>query len=440
MNSLKVKILSLAPSGHGVAENNWYILGAFPGEIVSAQKYKEAEGITYAELVKIITPSKYRTHTPTIHPFYNPNAPWEHLKLEQENKEKLIITKEVFNKYGIAIESDISKPGSLSSGYRSKAAYAFTKDPHNQISFALFQRGVFASGKIAQSENLLVHPEVNKIGKQFLVFFNQKKVPLELLKYLNLRYSYSTNTVVVHILVTETSRKKLPWKKSDLEKLIENNTTLQGILVSHSQSGMRSSVTTKDFYVIGDIVITESLLDKQYRYYPTQFFQIYPEAFGHILTDCENLVRSIPNHNQYELLDFFAGIGIIGIHLARHIKSVRGVEQSPLAQEYASLNAEQNNIHNFKFTEANVDEALEYIQSKQILVVDPARSGLTKKSLKKIAETQPKYIIYISCNPETQARDYSEFQDFYTLEWSRAYNLFPKTPHIEHVIFLKRKN
>lgn len=436
----ELSIISLSPSGHGVADNHWHILGAFPNDIVIARKYKEADGTVYAELLEIIKPSSYRINTPEGQPFYNPNTPWEYLDLEQENKEKLIITKEVFNKYGIAIESDISKPGSLSSGYRNKAAYAFTKDPHNQISFALFQRGVSAIGKIAQSENLLVHPEVNKIGKQFLVFFNQKKVPLELLKYLNLRYSYSTNTVVAHLLVTETSRKKLPWKKSDLETLLAQNQQLQGILVSHSEPEVRSSTTTKDFYAIGNIITTEKLLGRKYNYQPSQFFQIYPDAFAQILKDCSDIISEIPNHENYELLDFFAGIGIIGLHLSNLVKNVHGVEQSPLAQEYALKNAEINSIKNFTFTEANIDTALNYVQSKQILVVDPARSGLTKKSLKKIAEVQPKYIIYISCNPETQARDYSELQDFYTVEWSRAYNLFPKTPHIEHLIFLKRKS
>lgn len=435
-----VTITSLSPSGHGIADNGWYILGAFPGEVIKAGQYKFAEGISYAEIIEIIEPSKYRTYTPTESPYFDPNAPWQYLDIAQENIEKLSLVKNIFDaQSGTIVNSEIVKPSELIDHYRNKAAYAFTIDKNDTLSFALFTRGTSKKGKVSQNENILVHSTINKIGKQFLHFFNQKKVPLHVLKYLTLRYSYHTNTVVAHILVTETSRKKLPWKKSDLEKLQNQHIELQGIMVSHSVANTRSSTTTKDFYITGDVVIVEQILDKKYSYHPSQFFQIYPDAFAQILTDCSDIISTIPNHSEYELLDFFAGIGIIGIHLAHLVKNVHGVEQSPQAGKYARRNARDNNIENFSFTESNIDQALEYIKPEQILVVDPARSGLTEQSIEKIKEIQPEYIIYISCNPETQADDYLQLKNHYNITWSRAYNLFPKTPHIEHVIFLTKK-
>jgi 23S rRNA (uracil1939-C5)-methyltransferase len=439
MHPNSVKITSFAPTGHGITENGWYVLGAFPGETIKAQIYKEAEGIIYAELLSIVDASPHRTFIPTESPFFDPNAPWQYLDQEHENNEKLSLVKNIYNQIDIKIKSDILKPGSLSNHYRNKAAYAFTYDQNKKISFTLFTRGIAKSGKITQLENILVHPIINKIGKQFLHFFNQKSVNIKTLKYLTLRYSYHTNTVVAQILVTETSRKKLPWKKSELEKLTQQHPELQGIIVSHSTYGNRSSATTKDFYITGNIEITEKILEKKYLYHPTQFFQIYPDAFAQILQDCETIIENIPNHKDYELLDFFAGIGIIGLHMAYLVQSVHGVEQSRLAGKYARKNAKNNAIENFRFSESNVDQALDYINENQIRIVDPARSGLTKKSLEKIIEFQPAYIIYISCNPETQAENYYELKDYYDITWSRVYNLFPKTPHIEHVIFLTKK-
>lgn len=438
MKSQIVKIESLTSTGHGVAKNSWHILGAFPGDVVRAKKYKETEGITYAELTEIIDQSPYRVFSPAQAPFFDPNAPWQYLDIKQENIEKLTIVKNIFKCTNIQIDSDIHQPGTRSAGYRNKAAYAFTYDTNGKLSFALFTRGIAQSGKIAQSENILVHPIINKIGKQFLHFFNQKQAPIETLKYLTLRYSYDTNTVVAHILVNESNRKKLPWKKSDLEKFIDQHAELQGVIVSQSEAGVRSANIIKNFYEIGDTEITEELLGKKYSYHPSQFFQIYPEAFAKILTDCSKIISTIESHKEYELLDFFAGIGIIGIHLSDFVENVHGVEQSPLAKKYAEINAKQNNINSFQFSEANVDNALEHIKERQILVVDPARSGLTKKSLREIAEKKPEYIIYISCNPETQARDCDVLQSIYKIQWSRAYNLFPKTPHIEHIVFLKK--
>lgn len=439
MHPAIVTITSFSSTGHGITEKGWHVLGAFPGDKIKAQVYKEAEGIIYAELLEIIEPSVHRIKSPAQSSFFDSNAPWEYLNHEQENIEKLSLVKDIFSKQGFEVNSDILKPGELLDHYRNKAAYAFTTDKQNKLSFALFTRGIAKSGKISQSENILVHPVINKIGKQFLHFFNQKNVDIRALKYLTLRYSYHTNTVVAQILVTETSRKKLPWKKSDLENLLNQHSELQGIIVSHSEPHIRSATITKDFYIAGNIVITEKILDKEYTYHPSQFFQIYPDAFAQILKDSEEIISKTANHNEYELLDFFAGIGIIGLHLSDLVQSVHGVEQSTLAGKYARKNAKNNSIENFSFTEANVDEALEQIKENQILVVDPARSGLTKKSIEKIIEIQPEYIIYISCNPETQAENYYELKDHYDIKWSRAYNLFPKTPHIEHVIFLTKK-
>lgn len=442
MSMMKIKTLtikSLSPSGHGIALNNWQILGAFPGDVIRAQEYKVAQGISYAEILEIVTASPYRNTAPTEAPFFDPHAPWRYLDKEQENKEKRTLVQKIFNEAHIKIHSDIIQPGEATSHYRNKAAYAFTTDAQNNITFALFTRGISTSGKISQEEHILVHPTLNTISKQFLVFFNQKNVALEDLKYLVLRYSYHTDSVVGHILVTQQKRKALPWKKSDLETLLKQHNKLDGILVSHSEAHVRSTTVSKDFYQLGTINVKERLCGKTYTYHPSQFFQIYPEAFSVILKDCENLISTIPHHQNYELLDLFAGIGIIGLHLAHLVNTVHGVEQSPLAKKYAQMNAREHKVRNFSFTEANVDDALDHLKPHQILFVDPARSGLTKKSLTRIRAIQPRYLIYLSCNPETQARDINQLRDFYDIRWSRAYNLFPKTPHIEHLVFLIRK-
>jgi len=444
MHPTIVTITSLAPTGHGITNKGWHILGAFPGDTIKAKIYKEADGIIYAEILEIIESSQYRTCAPSEFPFFDPNAPWQYLNKSFEDLEKLRIVKDIFRDTGIELESEIAAQARnnkplLQDHYRNKAAYAFTLDTQKKISFALFTRGSSKKGKFSQNENILVHPVINKIGKQFLHFFNQKNIDINILKYVTLRYSYYTNTVVAQILVTETNRKKIPWKKSDLEKFAQQHTELQGIIVSYSEPYVRSAIVIKDFYIVGNIEITEKILDKEYIYHPSQFFQIYPDAFAEILIDIHKTLATIPNHHEYELLDFFAGIGIIGLHLSDLVQHVHGVEQSPLAGKYARKNAQNNNVENYSFTETNVDEALDHIKEKQILVVDPARSGLTKKSLERIIEIQPEYIIYISCNPETQAEDYYELKNIYDISWSKAYNLFPKTPHVEHVIFLTKK-
>lgn len=454
MNLETLTIESLAPSGHGIADNGWYILGAFPEDLIRAKPYKTAEEITYAEIIEIITPSPHRNVTPISAPFFNANAPWEYLDEEFENFIKKELVLEIFKKNNISLPQKVASQARLPAGqasndeighktlasthYRNKAAYSFMLHK-DKLEFALYTRGTSGYEKIVQGDNLLVHSMINQAGKKFLEFFNQKNVPLDTLKYLILRYSYHTNSIVAHILVSETNRKKLPWKKSDLETFIERILEVQGILVSHSEPSVRSTLTTKDFYAIGNIDLTEAMAGKMYYYHPSQFFQIYPQAFSRILHDVSKVISQIPDHGNYEVLDLFAGVGVIGLHVANLVKTVHGIEYSPLAGKYALENSKMNNIHNFEFTEADVDTALEYIRSGQILIVDPPRSGLSKASLEKIIEVQPEHIIYISCNPETQAEDYLALKEYYDIEQSYVYNIFPKTPHIEHMMFLKKK-
>ncbi len=437
------KITDMAPSGHGViAFDNLtpiHVLGAFPGDVVDIRLYKELPTVRYGEIIAIHEYSDLREQKPDTAPFFSANTPWESLSSQGEAKLKQHIIESIYPEY-----TKILKPIEIHSGiscthYRNKVAYAFESDLQGRLVFALYDRGTSQSGKKKQEENILVHPILEKTAKSFLHFLNQHQVSPEDIKYVILRYSYFTNSVVAHVLFPETNRKKLPIRKADFEKFLLLNSALQGILVSHSESDIRSTLTTKDFYQLGDINITEQVLDKKYQYHPSLFFQIYPRAFENVLSDIRLILEAIPNSSSLPLLDLFSGIGIIGIELSDLVQSVTGVELSSLSREYALENAEINNIQNFNFIEASANNVLEHIKSDQILVVDPTRSGLSKELCEKINEAKPEYLVYVSCNPETQARDISYIKSNYEVIFAKSYNLFPKTHHLESLLILKRK-
>jgi tRNA/tmRNA/rRNA uracil-C5-methylase (TrmA/RlmC/RlmD family) len=111
-----------------------------------------------------------------------------------------------------------------------------------------------------------------------------------------------------------------------------------------------------------------------------------------------------------------------------------------LAQHYAYRNAEENKVRNYTFFESDAQESLQSLQSQQILILDPPRSGIDAKLIQNIINTLPEHILYLSCNPHTQARDIAQLLPYYEYQWSRAYNLFPNTHHIEHLIHLRRKS
>ncbi len=437
----RVRVEKLSLSGHGIAYDEgvlYSILGVFPGDEVLIEEYKEREGVRYGKILSILTLSPMRIHTPERAPFYDTNAPWRYLHPDEENRVKEQLFRELYKNY--PYDGKIHYHARDEIGYRNKIAQLFI-DTKEGIDFAMYTRGDGETRKVVQKENILAHPLLEKSAKQFRQFFRQQKISANEIKYLILRYSFLENRVVALALFPQTSRKKLPIKRTEWERFFtQHKTTVKGIVVAHSPAGIRSTFSPKTFFSIGETNIQEQMLDKVYTFSPSLFFQINPRGFSEILQDVRSFITEhIPHHTSLPLLDLFAGVGLIGIALGDLVSEVISVERSPLSSHYAQENAQQNNIHTFSAYEREVAEALTLIQSEQILVLDPPRRGLRKETRERIRDVRPRYVIYISCNPETQERDIREFYEHYHIHFLKAYNLFSKTPHTESLVILERK-
>ena len=119
-------------------------------------------------------------------------------------------------------------------------------------------------------------------------------------------------------------------------------------------------------------------------------------------------------------------------------KEVLAVEVSTGTKEFFEKNKNLAGVKNAKFKETSAEEALGEIEQADLLIVDPPRAGLSKEVVKKILKEKPKMIVYISCNPKTQAMDFAWLKKDYKIVFKRAYNSFPLTPHFESVLVLER--
>ncbi len=443
MKYKKLLITDIETSGHGSARKNEkkiLVLGAFPGDLVDVSVYKKIKNTAYAEIEKIHAYSDLREQTKSFD--FPANIPWQNLSLSGEYFLKNTLLKKIYadNKEILQKLQEIQRDEQLPhTHYRNKIAYSFHKNQDQKLCFSLYTRGISPQKKQEQKYNELTHPSIEDLGQIFLEFFNKKALNSKDIKYLILRYSYLHDSLVAHILVPQEEKEHLSLKQEELELFMHKNKKLSGILVSYSPAGVRSARSYKDFYQIGNIDTEERVLGKSYLYHPSLFFQIYPKAFEEILLDVRKNIEKIPKHESYELLDLFAGIGIIGLEMADLVKKVLGVELSSLSKKYAEENSKRNRINNFHFKEAPVDEVLHEIREDQILLIDPTRAGLSKESIQEIKKKKPQYIFYISCNPETQKRDFDLIKEYYETILLKGYNLFPKTQHIESLLVLKKK-
>jgi 23S rRNA (uracil1939-C5)-methyltransferase len=143
------------------------------------------------------------------------------------------------------------------------------------------------------------------------------------------------------------------------------------------------------------------------------------------------------------IYDLYCGTGTLGICAAKLAKQVVGIEISPEAALDARENAKINGVDNIEILTGDVGKVLHQIKRDgthplpDIVMVDPPRAGLDSKAMQSLLELRPAKILYISCNPLTQAANVAELQqDGYSVECIQPVDQFPQTPHVENIVVL----
>ena len=141
--------------------------------------------------------------------------------------------------------------------------------------------------------------------------------------------------------------------------------------------------------------------------------------------------------NTNKVVDMYSGVGTIGLSIAfdRKLTLVETDANafSELMNNVAASGSNALAIH------AKSEEALEYITSDATIIVDPPRAGLDNRVVGRMLDVEPQRIIYLSCNPATQARDVAMLMTKYRIVHSQPFNFFPRTPHIENLVVLDRQ-
>lgn len=187
--------------------------------------------------------------------------------------------------------------------------------------------------------------------------------------------------------------------------------------------------------------IVERLEDYQFKIGPKSFFQTNTRQGEKLYTIARNFAELSGKEVVYDL---YCGTGSIGIFVSRQAKKIIGVEVISEAIDDAKENAALNNIANTSFYTGDVidictDEFFEKEGKPDVIIVDPPRAGLHNKLSEKLLLIEAPLIVYVSCNPATQARDLQVLGEKYSVEKVQPVDMFPHTHHIENVIQLKLK-
>jgi len=429
---MQVKIEKIVPEGKSLAHLEdgrvVFIFGGLPGELVEIEITKSKKNFAEAAIVNIIEPSPDRIQPVEDH--YLICSPWQILSYDKQVETKKQLLGEAYTEMaGEKVKIDKFYQSEEKYGYRTKMEYSFTTNTKGDIALAFHKRGAnneyevidgcklgsektnAAAAKITQLLNKL--PDINAKG----------------LKSLTLRES-KTNGRIIAILLHKFREYEINIQLADLDGLVD------GIVIGYSTIKSPISVITELRYQEGIQELEEKVLGLTIRYPYDGFFQNNLPVFEKALAEIQDATPSC-----HKLVELYSGVGTIGLALVNKAEEVSGLEIVESAVEYAKINKQINNINNYDaVTLPDHKITAEILEDTDVLVLDPPRSGLHPKTTTKILEAMPKTIIYLSCNPITQARDYALLKDKYKYTRLVGFDFYPNTLHMESLLVLESLN
>jgi 23S rRNA (uracil1939-C5)-methyltransferase len=253
------------------------------------------------------------------------------------------------------------------------------------------------------------------------------------LRYIFMRQSFATGDIMLVLVSADTF---LPGKKHLIEEIHKNFPKVKSIYLDINKR-TDSMVLTDDLTLLyGEKYLTDKVMGKSFRLSPLAFYQVNPQQMKKLYQTAVGFADLSGNE---KIIDAYCGIGTIGICASDHASSIIGIENNRDAVHDAIFNAKANGVKNARYI---CGDAAELFTEKNIqadvVFMDPPRAGSSQKFLKSLMKLAPSKIVYISCNPETLARDTKILEKKYRLEKVQPVDMFPFTGHVETVCLLSK--
>ena len=406
-----IKIEKVIPGGQSLGTNKGgkkvFFWNALPGEIIEEYSMtKQKSHYEEAIATKIQNQSPYRV-TP-LDTCYLSTSPWQIIDYNYELRLKQELVTEIFHEHHIDIDTPEIATDNKDYHYRNKMEYAlYWNHTLSQIQLAFRQRGTHR--KIPISKSSIERPEIFQAAS-------------ETIKELNSRH--------------EEARKY----QTLLLRCNQQGKISGGLYENHQPHPLFPH-------------LTDNIMGREFSYSPNGFFQINLPVYEMALTEIKKHIAT------NTILDLYAGVGTIGLSVAsdRHltlvesdkyafsemVKNITTGANSTSDSVTNSTNHSEQQTNQAQVRNGNILAVLDksenvtnYISHNQTVILDPPRAGCDKKLIEELLTLKPTKIIYLSCNPATQARDVKLLLECYQIEAVKTFNFFPHTPHIENLVIL----
>lgn len=458
IQGVELRIESIAGEGRGLARMEQFVCfvdKGLPGDRVLATIQKKKKDYALAKIDQVLEPSPDRTEPFCPHFGTCGGCTWQHAGYDKQLGYKTHMVLEAFRRIGKTELSDMLPiiGSAQTRHYRNKVEYTFSNRAwltDEQIkSGQAFERRALGFHIPERFEHIL-HLQTcflqedtgNRIRDAVYRFAIEYDIPFYNLKFHEgvLRNLILRNTTLGEWMVTVCFARD---SEHNLALMAFLKNTFPEITSLNYLFNDKKNDTIYDRTVInysGRDHIIEQLGDIRYKIGVKSFFQTN-SAQAKTMYD---LVKAFGDFQPDEVVyDVYCGTGSIALYVADTCKKVVGIEQIPEAIDDANANALLNNISNAEFVAGTAENILDenFIAMHgrpDKIIVDPPRAGLHEKVVETLLLAEPKTIVYVSCNPATQARDVLMLSEKYRIAKCQPLDLFPHTYHIENIVLLER--
>ena len=463
-SELNLTIDSLSYGGKGISRYDGIVIftnNVLPGQNIKAKIIKKKKNYLEAIPIEIIKESPFKQKEKCKHFYDCGGCKIQDLNYEEQINQKENQVVEVLNHLGKLnikkiepiIKSDIIYE------YRNKMEFSFSnsrwlisdeKGLKNEKpkDFALGLHPPRRFDKIVDVDNCEIQ---TSLANKILTLIKKESIENNLAPYdiinhtgfirnIVIKHPKHSDQVMINIITAYKEDEVLMPIISKLKKLSPN---IKSIINTINDKKSDSAYGMPQNLLYGENFIVEYLNEFEFEISADSFFQTNSiqalNMYEYVRDECKLSGSEI-------IYDFYCGTGTISIFVAKNAKKVYGFEIVESAIKDANKNALKNKVNNTEFYCGDLSKMLKNYNNIigknpcDVLILDPPRAGVHPKTLKEILKINPKKIIYVSCNPTTQARDVREFiNSHYIMGKVQPIDMFPHTHHIECVITLDRK-
>lgn len=439
-----VEIIDNGYEGEGIAKiDNFtiFIPGAIKEEKIKILIVKVLSSHAFGKILEIIKKSEKRKEVDCLTYKRCGGCNLRHIEYEETLKIKQDVVQNLVNKIlknKIKVQETVGMKNPFH--YRNKAQYPLGINNKGEPII-----GVFANRThevIPIEKCLIQNPQSEQIAKYILNFIKENKISIYnentrkgLFRHIVIKIGIRTGQIMCILVVNGENILK---EEQLINELITKFPQIKTIVKNVNMKNTNVILGQRNINVYGNGYIEDILGKYTFKISPLSFYQVNPIQAEKLY----NLgVEMAQISKDDTVFDLYCGIGTISLFIAKYAKKVYGIEIVKEAIDAAKENAKINNVDNTEFYAGDVEVVLDELINKNkvkadIVMFDPPRKGLDKKSINNILQIKPKKLVYISCNPATLIRDLKMFEEQYEIKTIIPVDMFPWTSHIECVSLL----